>query len=190
MIFKSLKTAFAALVLSTGFFISEADASVINVARDGVATQSSTGFGGMANRAIDGNTSGIFDNGSVAQTLLENNPYWSVDLGEMFLVESVKIWNRTDTCCNSSLDNALLEFLDTTGNVVNAINFTVSPNEWVLYTPQDISARFIKISLDGNDKALSLAEVQVSVEATEPSSLAIFALGLIGLAARRFKKKS
>ena len=56
-----------------------------NLARAGVTTQSSTGFGGVASRAADGNTDGYFKYGSVTHSehnTAQNdpNPWWQVRL--------------------------------------------------------------------------------------------------------------
>jgi hypothetical protein len=67
-----------------------------NVAARGKARQSSTDFGGEAQRAIDGNTNGDFNANSVSHTKLEDNPWWEVDLGKAIAVDRVLIWNRTD----------------------------------------------------------------------------------------------
>jgi len=53
-----------------------------NLALNKTATMSSTGWGGTASRAVDGNTDGVWDNGSVAHTGKQANPWWEVDLGE------------------------------------------------------------------------------------------------------------
>jgi hypothetical protein len=67
-----------------------------NVAARGTARQSSTDFGGEAQRAIDGNTNGDYNANSVSHTKLEDNPWWEVDLGKAIAVDRVLIWNRTD----------------------------------------------------------------------------------------------
>ena len=68
-----------------------------NIAPSGTATQSSTAFGGLAKRAIDGNTSGDFGSGSETHTVEdENNPWWELDLGRGRAIDSVAIWNRNE----------------------------------------------------------------------------------------------
>src|SRR5262249_1590620 len=68
-----------------------------NVARGGKATQSSTGFGGDAFRAIDGKTSGNYSDGGQSHTEEgTNSPWWQVDLGAEYPIHSIVIWNRTD----------------------------------------------------------------------------------------------
>ncbi len=66
-----------------------------NVARKGMASQSSVDYEGAAARAIDGNTGGDFDAGSTTHTKSEKNPWWELDLGELASLDSIVIWNRT-----------------------------------------------------------------------------------------------
>jgi RHS repeat-associated protein len=75
-----------------------------NLALGKTATQSSTAFGGTANRANDGNTDGNFADGSVSHTGFQAQPWWQVDLGSSQQVSSVNVWNRTD-CCQSRTSN-------------------------------------------------------------------------------------
>ncbi|MBB6048487.1 DUF1553 domain-containing protein [Armatimonas rosea] len=67
-----------------------------NVARKGKASQSSTDFGGEAARALDGNTSGKFPDNTVTHTKQEKDPWWEVDLGATYPLQSVVVWPRTD----------------------------------------------------------------------------------------------
>jgi hypothetical protein len=69
-----------------------------NVARQGVASQSSVAFNGPAALAIDGNSDGrYFEAKSTTHTNAENNPWWEVDFGADRQVDRVAIFNRTDT---------------------------------------------------------------------------------------------
>ncbi len=68
-----------------------------NVALGGTAKQSSTANGADAKRAIDGNTDGAFSSGSQTHSAEnEDHPWWEVDLGREYPVESVKVFNRTE----------------------------------------------------------------------------------------------
>ncbi|WP_395092523.1 DUF1553 domain-containing protein [Armatimonas sp.] len=67
-----------------------------NLARKGKATQSSTDYEGEAARAIDGNTSGKFPDNTVTHTKQEGNPWWEVDLGATYPLQSIAVWPRTD----------------------------------------------------------------------------------------------
>jgi len=69
-----------------------------NIARAGVATQSTTDFDGPAQRAIDGNTDGHFDRAkSTTHTAVsKDDPWWEVDLKSAQPVNRIVVWNRTD----------------------------------------------------------------------------------------------
>ena len=66
-----------------------------NVALKGKATQSTTAWGGLANKAIDGNPSGLWEDGSQSHTAdAKVNPWWELDLGASYDVSKVRVWNR------------------------------------------------------------------------------------------------
>ena len=67
-----------------------------NVALKKKASQSSTDFGGAAARAVDGNTDGSYSSNTQTHTTSQNNPFWEVDLGQEFSIDSVVVWNRTE----------------------------------------------------------------------------------------------
>lgn len=134
------------------------------------ATQSSTGFGGAASRAVDGNTDGKFFDGSVTHTNFDAHPFWQVDLGASRFVDEVEIWNRTD-CCSERLHDFFVFFKDTpfeTTNPADTLNedgvtfkavFGVPANPLHL-TGVHRKARFVRIA-PGDEGYLSLAEVKV-----------------------------
>jgi len=90
-----------------------------NVARGGKASQSSTAHGGDASRGIDGNTSGKYGDGGQTHTE-ENttNPWWQVDLGAEYPINSIVIWNRTDGGLGQRLAGYTLRVLDGGKNTV------------------------------------------------------------------------
>jgi hypothetical protein len=83
-----------------------------NIARTGKATQSSTGFGGPAARAIDGNTDGDYQKNSVTHTAISKNPWLEIDLGKTTEIDKIVIWNRTDSGLQSRLDGFSLSILN------------------------------------------------------------------------------
>jgi putative heme-binding domain-containing protein len=90
-----------------------------NVARRGKASQSSTAYGGNAQKAIDGNTNGAYEAGG--QTHSEENsefPWWQVDLGGAFPIDRIIVWNRTDDSLGKRLDGFTLKVLDDKRQVV------------------------------------------------------------------------
>jgi hypothetical protein len=69
----------------------------INLAKGKEAVQSSTHSGGDAARAVDGNTNGAWNRKSVSHTGKMDGPWWRVDLGAVYKIQSIRIHNRTDS---------------------------------------------------------------------------------------------
>ena len=137
-----------------------------------VATESSTLPGTPpASAAIDGNTDGNFNDGSVTATNFDTNAWWQVDLGASTTVNSVTVWNRTD-CCNSRLGDYWV-FVSNTPFVATdtpvTLQFragTYSSHQTTVPSPSAIipfggvQGRYVRVQLTGTNY-LSLAEVQV-----------------------------
>jgi putative heme-binding domain-containing protein len=84
-----------------------------NVARAGKASQKNATRGGEARRAIDGNTSGRYTDGGMTHTREQTpDPWWEVDLGDEFPIDSIVIYNRTEGELGKRLDNFALKVLD------------------------------------------------------------------------------
>jgi probable HAF family extracellular repeat protein len=140
-----------------------------NLAVNGTASQSSTGFGGSASRAKDGNTNGAWSAGSVSHTESNSQAWWELDLGSVSSIDSIKIWNRTD-CCSSRLSNFYLLVSDsafsstvlaTVLNQSGVSNYYTSGAAGTLTTIQvGRTGRYVRVQLSGTDY-LALAEVQV-----------------------------
>ncbi len=62
-------------------------------------------YGGIPERAIDNNTNGAWSSGSVTHTRFNPNSWWQVDLGKIYKINSIEIWNRIDNCCKGRLSN-------------------------------------------------------------------------------------
>lgn len=74
----------------------EVFANGVNVAPKGKASQTATAHGGNAERAIDGNISGVWEENSVTHTPEgSNHPAWELDLGTTYPVEKITVWNRS-----------------------------------------------------------------------------------------------
>ncbi len=84
-----------------------------NVARAGAATQSSTDFGGNAELAIDGNSSGDYHaTHSTTHTAVTDDPWWEVDLKADLPLDRIVVWNRTDNGLGPRLAEAQVIVLD------------------------------------------------------------------------------
>ncbi|GMH44734.1 hypothetical protein BSKO_12686 [Bryopsis sp. KO-2023] len=123
--------------------------------------QSSTAFGGVAQRGIDGKINSQWTEGSCTHTTLMSHPYWQVDLGKIFQVTRVKITNRGD-CCWDRLSKMKISV----GNkqpyslnpacVVNGAQVRGETKDWEC----QMKGRYVTISLEKTDY-LTLCEVQV-----------------------------
>ncbi len=87
----------------------------VNVALGATATQSSTGFNGPPQLAVDGNTSGVYDDGSVTHTSTEANPWWEVTFAAPAEVRGVRVWSRTDGDLEARLEGLQVSLLDEGG---------------------------------------------------------------------------
>lgn len=148
-----------------------------NLALQGTATQSTTGYNGPAALAIDGNTSGHHGEGSVSHTGDgDSAPWWMVALGADHEIAIVNVFNRSD-CCTDRLRDFTVELLD--GGVTVASQFLQgSYGTWGFFDFGGVTADAVRISKF--TPYLSLAEVQVfAVDVTppgtvpEPTSLAL-----------------
>jgi hypothetical protein len=94
----------AMLMLPANFFSTHSaplaapptNATVVNLALQKPATQSSNDSGNTADRAVDGN------NGTFSQTLSEVHAWWQLDLGEIAYVDKMVITTRAD-CCSGDI---------------------------------------------------------------------------------------
>ncbi|KAB2660024.1 MAG: SUMF1/EgtB/PvdO family nonheme iron enzyme [Verrucomicrobia bacterium] len=148
----------------------------VNLARTGTATQSSTGPGGDASHAIDGNTNGFFSNGSVTINEFSEDPgWWEVDLGATKAIGRLNIWFRTlttDECqalfnsCSVRNDDFTMKVLDASRNVVWQRTYSGRPPTQVPYNQAvPLNGRYVRFEsqtpLTTSDGFFSLAEVEV-----------------------------
>jgi hypothetical protein len=180
---KIITIALCALTLSSGL-----QAASTNLALTGTASQSSTGFGGSASRAIDGNTNGSWSNNSVTHTGQEQGAWWQVDLGLMTQIDQVDIWSRTD-CCETRLSDFTVSIWDTaSANQLWSENFAGTASAHVIFNMSSIVGQIVKVQLNGTNY-LSLAEVQVSAVPV-PAAAFLFAPALLGFLGLRRKAKN
>ena len=140
------------------------------IARFKPAKQSGTGFRGVASRAVDGKTDGIYKNGSVTHTDGKSNPWWEVDLGAKYDITGIEIWNRTD-CCSSRLNNFYITVSNKSGGSGQRFfkgrqyyNRNQDPRIPLSFTGNR-SGRFVRIQRIVTGDYLSLAEGDASLEA-------------------------
>lgn len=147
-----------------------APASTTNIALGRSATQSSLWEQAAAGRAVDGNTDGVYANGSVAHTGAEARAWWQVDLGGLHRVDRVQLWNRTD-CCSDRLQNftVFVSQADMAGRSFEQLNADpavlkrqVGATRALpgISLPVQGLGRYVRVQLAGTNN-LQLAEVQV-----------------------------
>ena len=144
-----------------------------NVSLGKPATQSTTGFGGVASRAVDGNTNGVYNGGSVTHTATgDPEPWWEVDLLDSFSIDTITLWNRTD-CCVERLTNLRVSILDENRDEVFGDDFFTDftfPDTSLEGFEIDVGGdegRIVRVALLPGGQYLSLAEVQVSGEPSD-----------------------
>ncbi|WP_242631332.1 DUF1553 domain-containing protein [Rubinisphaera italica] len=99
-----------------------------NIAKNGKATQSSTDYNGLPERAIDGNTNGDYAVNSTTHTTVSKDPWWEVDLTSAQPIDQIVIWNRTDNNLHTRLKDFRISVLDADRNVVWQQMESDSPN--------------------------------------------------------------
>jgi len=132
---------------------------ITNLALQGTASQSSTDFSGVASRAIDGDTNGRYNDGSVTHTKYSFRPWWEVKLPQNSRIDEITLFNRTD-CCTGRLDEYIVYVLDENRRVVFGRIYRDTPNPSKVIDIGGLTGRTIRIQLY-NSGILSLAEVQV-----------------------------
>ncbi|MEP3837806.1 MAG: T9SS type A sorting domain-containing protein [Algibacter sp.] len=144
--------------------ISSINCNSLNLALTGAAVQSTTDYGGLANRAIDGNTNGNFGSGSVTHTdPSDNDAWWQVSLTNEKAIGDIKIYNRTG---QQSYIDRLSDFAvyvyDSNGTETFSQIFTNDPpNPSKTIDAGGVLGKIIKVVQLDNTVALSLAEVEV-----------------------------
>ena len=144
-----------------------------NLAVNGTASQSSTRFGGVASRAIDGNDSGVYRDRSVTHTANVSDSWWQVELEQESRIANILLFNRTDNCCIGRLSDFTVEVLNNNGGVVWSQYFgspTFPSLAAIDFTDMgmNIAGKTVRVSRNG---VLSLAEVEVNgIAGTTPSS--------------------
>lgn len=121
-----------------------------NVARQGKASQKNTAYDGNANRAIDGNTASSYGSGTQTHTQEEtDSPWWEVDLGDEYPIDSIAIFNRAD-----GLENRLAGF---TLRVLDAQRNEVWKQEKI--SEPKLSSRF-EVGGGGSESVIRQAAMQ------------------------------
>jgi hypothetical protein len=145
------------------------EAFVTNLAAGRSATQSSTFEGNTADRAVDGNTDSNLWDGSVSHTDANPQAWWQVDLGAVYPLFTINVWNRTD-CCSQRLADFYVFVSDvpfTSTDLTTTLNqagvsayYTAGVASAVTTINVNRTGRYVRIQLSGTN-FLQLAEVEV-----------------------------
>ncbi|MGH9196297.1 MAG: hypothetical protein ACRD1T_11225 [Acidimicrobiia bacterium] len=126
--------------------------------------QSSTDFGGTSGRAVDNNADGIYWNGSVTHSALQDHPEWGVWIRPGRVVKII-IWNRTD-CCGDRLSGANVWIRRASNDHTwdHVAKLSGNKARYDVNVPNAngrVSSDAVAIVRDGRARYLSLAEVLV-----------------------------
>ncbi|XP_033114149.1 uncharacterized protein LOC117114582 [Anneissia japonica] len=126
---------------------------------------------GSSDKAVDGNLSPNFFEGSCTHTDLETRPYWYVDLGRDYDIEYVDIVNRLskgDRLVNAQVGiskaSSQNSFVNCGGAITNSIyeaSLTDSTRSIRVSCGRLIQGRYVTVSLTDTQNYLTLCEVSV-----------------------------
>jgi hypothetical protein len=159
-------------------FLSLAEVQVFaggqNVAAQGTPRQSSTDYQGEAQRAIDGNTDGNYDQArSTTHTRQENDPWWELDLGSLQAIDTVALWNRTDGV-GERLARSRVQLLDAARQVVWETPVEAAPNPMAKVGPA--APRSLKLAAASADYAQAEFGPELAVD-SNPGQRSGWAVG-------------
>lgn len=107
-----------------------------NVALKKSATQSTTNWGGTADKGVDGDSNGTYGAGTSTHTTEGgDSPWWEVDLGQAYPVDSIRVYNRTDSDFGSRLNNFTVQLMDADRNTIWRQDDIARPRPDVLIEP-------------------------------------------------------
>jgi|GEM_PF-5400540 len=148
-----------------------------NIAKGKEATQSSTAswssVDGAASRAVDGNTMGNWvsnQTNTVTHTRTQTDPWWQLNLGDLYDIKGLKIWRRMDCCLDRLQDfyimvssNPIASSSKTGDQVIHGPLRFDNDTDTHLSLPANIKGQYIRIFVDtkGAEFPLSIAEVEV-----------------------------
>ncbi|XP_036840113.1 uncharacterized protein LOC110528604 isoform X3 [Oncorhynchus mykiss] len=134
-----------------------------NVALNGVATQSSLFNNRNASDAIDGKRNTHY--GSCTHTLKDRNPWWRVDLLNVYRITDVTLTNRGD-CCPERLDGAEIRIGNSlenngTNNPRCAVISHIPAGETHTFQCNEMEGRYVVVVIPGRSEWLTLCELEV-----------------------------
>ncbi|XP_072254188.1 pentraxin fusion protein-like, partial [Pyxicephalus adspersus] len=142
----------------------------LNIAPNGITSESSNyvAIKDLANRAIDGSTDLDWHNGSCTHTRGDLEPWWKLDMKRRYNVNIVVVSGRTD-CCLERLKGAEIRIGDSPDNnnpVCGTILDVSGPT--TTFCCNGMRGRYLSIVIPGRTEYLSLCDVKVYVDPTDP----------------------
>ncbi|MDY6940278.1 MAG: discoidin domain-containing protein [Cyanobacteriota bacterium] len=144
--------------------------TLTNVALNKTTSQSSNAYGSNNGiKAVDGKTTGNYWDDSVTHTANNPQEWWQVDLGDVYDIDTIRVYNRTD-CCSERLSNFAVMVASEPFPTEQNFSKTLEKSTWSQKFsetagvkeefPVKSSGRYVRIQLAGTNY-LSLAEVEV-----------------------------
>ncbi|MEW7277762.1 discoidin domain-containing protein [Aquimarina sp. 2201CG1-2-11] len=144
-----------------------------NLALNKPTTQSKTGHSlGTSDKAVDGNTDGVFQNGSVTSTgnTVGVQDYWEVNLGKLATIDSIKVWNRAD-CCSGRLTNYHVFVSDTSFTSTTVAGSQAQSGVLDFHNTGDAgrpstifvnnTGQYVRVQIENSNEKFHLAEIEV-----------------------------
>ncbi|XP_058627093.1 uncharacterized protein LOC131537563 [Onychostoma macrolepis] len=134
-----------------------------NLAVAGAAIQSSTSVDWFAEKAIDRGLQQLYT--GCSSTLNETDPWWRLDLHDVYQVNKVVVTNRKD-CCAEQINGAEIRIgnsLENNGinNPICAVIPAIPAGESYSYSCDGMEGRYVNLIIPGDKKILTLCEVKV-----------------------------
>ncbi|KAI7814517.1 hypothetical protein IRJ41_020644, partial [Triplophysa rosa] len=136
-----------------------------NVAFKGTATQSSIYNTRVAQNALDGKRYGSGEAEYCSVTLSDSNPWWRLDLLDVYNISTVIITARSDGYLDqtSGAEIRIGNSLENNGNnnPICAVTPDPLPGDTVSYSCRGMMGRYVNVVMTGRTAHLSLCEVEV-----------------------------
>ncbi|XP_077083583.1 uncharacterized protein LOC143736771 [Siphateles boraxobius] len=136
-----------------------------NLATGRSVTQSSTISSWFAKQAIDFNLGFTRPESACSSTTSQTNPWWRLDLQQIYRVSRVVVTNRRD-CCPERINGAEIRIgnsLENNGNnnPICAVISSIPAGVSFTYACDDMEGRFVNLIIPGDSRFLTLCEVEV-----------------------------
>ncbi|XP_038552470.1 uncharacterized protein LOC119886057 isoform X3 [Micropterus salmoides] len=143
-----------------------------NIAKGGKATQSSLYGNDVPERAIDGNRASNRQEKSCSVTQRDQNPWWSLDLLKTYKINTVTITNRKD-CCPERLNGAEIRIGNSiidnrNANPRCAVISSIAAGASQTFVCNGMEGRYVNIVIPGRQEYLTLCEVEVTGQPSDP----------------------